>query len=194
VTTPTFWTVSTVLSCPLLSDHAPGRKGCFTLAVSLLVQHRRACRLHGCLRGRDGPAACWRLARRTPQRSECAVPIGRNGQGGVFEASSRQGQPDPLAGNLVSAGSTPRRLRPASRGTLPCQPTCDGGSPPACGRSQPWPSYVRSAWQDGCPTPSRSRSFGHATARLWQPRTGSTAAGRPRPSKICPETSTVPDW
>jgi hypothetical protein len=44
----------------------------------------RSRRLHGCLRGRDAPAACWRLARRTPQRSECAVHIGRNGQGGVF--------------------------------------------------------------------------------------------------------------
>lgn len=57
-----------------LSDPVPGCKGCLHISVSISIEFRRACRFHGCLRGRDGPAACWRMARRTPQRSECAVP------------------------------------------------------------------------------------------------------------------------
>ncbi len=63
-------------------------------------------------------------------------------------------------------------------------PTCDAGSPPACGRSPPWPSCVRSASRGDCPTPSRSRSSGHATAASWRPRTDCTATGRHR-SSIC---------
>ena len=42
------------------------------------------------------------MARRTPQRSECAVFGGRNGQDGAFEASSRQRRTVALRGTLCA--------------------------------------------------------------------------------------------
>ena len=68
-----------------LSDRELGRKGFVAASgVSFRICRsaaragvgHRACRLHGCLRGRDEPAAYWRLTRRPSQRSDA-----RSGRG-----------------------------------------------------------------------------------------------------------------